>query len=225
MLLSAFRDVDQQPDIRALIVTAAGTAFCSGFDLSAYSDATEVDLAGRVDEFVARFSGMVDTVEAVRVPTICAVQGGAVGGGADLALACDLLLASPRAYLANPAATLGFHFYPNGMLRLISRLGLPAAKRLLLAGKKLKAGELEAMGCCTVVAERELPGEALALARTVAAQSPHVTQRMKASLDAASRSRGADQIAENYRESLRDRELWQSLGKWQRRRTKLKQGM
>jgi enoyl-CoA hydratase len=218
-LLTALHEVDRQPDLRVLIISSTGPAFCSGFDLSAYADVKEGDLAGRVEDLVGHFSGMMDALETVRVPTICSLQGAAIGGGADLVLACDLLLASPRAYLANPAAALGFHFYPDGMRRAISRLGLLAAKRLLLAGQRLEAGELNAMGCCTLVPEHDLPGTALSLARAMASQPPHVTQLMKVSLALGNRDERAGQIVENYRASLRGRDLWLGLDRWRRQQS------
>jgi len=68
--------------------------------------------------------------------TIAAINGGVYGGGTDLSLACDFRLGSTAANMFMPAAKLGLHFYPGGMVRYVTRLGLNQAKRLFLTAEK-----------------------------------------------------------------------------------------
>src|SRR5260370_42637681 len=83
---------------------------------------------------------MVDRLEDLRLPTICALNGSVYGGATDLALACDFRIGVEGMELGMPASRLGVHYYLSGMRRYVTRLGLGAAKRLFLTGVPLGAG-------------------------------------------------------------------------------------
>lgn len=116
------------PQIRLVLLRGAGRHFCAGFQIDAIAGEGEVDAP-------ALFERLSDAWEALPQLTIAVVQGDAWGGAVDLALACDFRLGGAQGRVGIPAARLGLHFYAGGMQRLISRLGLGAAKRLLLAAE------------------------------------------------------------------------------------------
>lgn len=128
-------EVDANAAVRVLVLAGEGRYFCSGFDLGAL---------GAVDAG-ARFGELADALEAARPITIARLHGGAYGGAADLALACDFRLGAPAVEMFVPAARIGLHFYAGGLRRFVDRLGLPTAKQVLLAGRTLDAPAL--LGC------------------------------------------------------------------------------
>lgn len=137
--------VNQAPQVLVLRFTAEGKYFCSGYDISS--------LAAANAPSSLFFGETMDLIESARPITIAAVNGGAYGGGTDLCLACDFRIGTPAANMFMPAARLGLHFYPGGMARYISRLGLNQAKRLFLTAEKIDAGEMLRIGFLTEIVE------------------------------------------------------------------------
>lgn len=135
-LQAHLRAIDQRPEVRVLLLQAQGRHFCSGFHIDAMPG---VD-AG------ALFEALTDAWEQARPVTVAALQGGVYGGATDLALACDFRLGVAACEMFVPAARLGLHFYRGGMERYVQRLGLAAAKRLLLAAETFDAPAMLAMG-------------------------------------------------------------------------------
>lgn len=129
-------EVDANAAVRVLVLAGEGRYFCSGFDLGAL---------GAIDAG-ARFGELADALEAARPITVARLQGGVYGGAADLALACDFRLGTPAVEMFVPAARIGLHFYAGGLRRFVDRLGLAAAKQVLLAGRTLDAPALLACG-------------------------------------------------------------------------------
>ena len=137
--------VNQNTDIRVLRLVSTGKYFCSGYDISS--------LASDTAPSSLYFGQTVDQLEAARPVTIAAVQGGVYGGGTDLALACDFRIGSTAANMFMPATRLGLHFYPGGMRRYVSRLGIDQAKRLFLTAEKLEAADMAKIGFLTQLVE------------------------------------------------------------------------
>lgn len=129
-------DVEANEAVRVLVLAGEGRHFCAGFDLQAL---------GAIDAG-ARFGELADALEAARPITIARLHGGAYGGAADLALACDFRLGGPAVEMFVPAARIGLHFYAGGLRRFVNRLGLATAKQVLLAGRTLDATSLLACG-------------------------------------------------------------------------------
>lgn len=129
ILLSHLAEVERAPDVRVLLLQARGKHFCSGFNIRAVPGLD----AGALFEKLS--NAWADT----RPVTVAAIQGGVYGGATDLALACDFRLGTPACEMFVPAARLGLHFYRGGMERYVSRLGLSAAKRVLLGCETLDA--------------------------------------------------------------------------------------
>ena len=133
--------VNADEDVLVLRIVSRGKYFCSGYDISS--------LASSDAPSSLYFGETMDQVEAARPVTIAAVHGGAYGGGTDLALACDFRIGSPGANMFMPAARLGLRFYPGGLRRYLSRLGVNNAKRLFLTAEKIGAQEMLDVGFLT----------------------------------------------------------------------------
>lgn len=135
-LAHALATVEADASVRVLVLAGEGRHFCSGFDLGALG---EVD-AG------ALFGVLADRLEVLRPITVARLHGGVYGGAADLALACDFRLGGPAVQMFVPAARIGLHFYPGGLRRFVTRLGLATAKQVMLAGRTFEASALKACG-------------------------------------------------------------------------------
>ncbi|AEG51579.1 Enoyl-CoA hydratase/isomerase [Sphingobium chlorophenolicum L-1] len=166
-------DAEADPDCRIVILTGAGKAFCAGLDLAELGESAEALLsigAGDPVAAVERFSG----------PVIAAINGAAVTGGFELALACDVLIASERARFADTHAQVGV--MPGwGLSQRLSRaIGVYRAKEMSLTGRFVDALEAERWGLVNrVVAPDELLPSALELARMMLASAPGMLARYK----------------------------------------------
>lgn len=129
-------ELRSRPEIRLVLLRGEGAHFCAGF---------QIDAVGEVDA-PALFERLSEAWELLPQLTIAVVQGDVWGGAVDLALACDFRLGGAQGRVGIPAARLGLHFYGGGMRRLVSRLGLGAAKRLLLAAEVWSDRERLAQG-------------------------------------------------------------------------------
>lgn len=165
VIQSHIQTVNQNTDILVLRVLAEGKYFCSGYDISS--------LAADSAPSSIFFGETVDLLEQARPVTIAAINGGVYGGGTDLSLACDFRLGSTAANMFMPAAKLGLHFYPGGMVRYVTRLGLNQAKRLFLTAEKIDAAEMKEIGFLTELVEPEdLNGRVEELTKLLASMAP-----------------------------------------------------
>ena len=129
---------EAEAGLRVLILTGTGEkSFCSGVTIG--------DIAG-TDWRETPLGRLTMRMERVRVPTIAALNGGVYGGAVDLALACDFRIGVSGMALSIPPAKLGIAYYTAGCRRVIDRLGLSMAKRLLLLADRLEAEELLSIG-------------------------------------------------------------------------------
>ncbi|MEU0569470.1 enoyl-CoA hydratase/isomerase family protein [Nonomuraea sp. NPDC005983] len=126
---------DLEEDPRVLVLTGAPGVFAAGADIR------ELRERGREDALAGINSGLFDRVARLPLPTIAAVDGPALGGGAELAYACDFRLATPRARFGNPETGLGIMAAAGACWRLRDLVGEPLAKEVLLAGRVLSAAE------------------------------------------------------------------------------------
>jgi enoyl-CoA hydratase len=159
--MAALDQVETNDALRCLIVTGRGRAFCSGDDLKSVGPAGE-DLAG--------FGKLLDRLEATRVPVIAAVNGWCVGGGFELALCCDIRLASTEAKFVAAGVNVGLMASTYRLPRLI---GVSRAKSMLLTGLPHDAETAERYGLVTGLhAPRQLRAAAIALAERIASRAP-----------------------------------------------------
>jgi enoyl-CoA hydratase/carnithine racemase len=166
-LCAAFDQVERSPDIRAAILTGAGDrAFCAGMDLTAFA---ESGLAGIATGY--GFGGL--TRRRRSTPLVAAVNGPAVGGGFELVLACDLVVAAEHAFFQFPEVTRGLFPASGGAVGIADRLPWPVAMETLLLGRRLDAPAAAAHGLVNaVVPAADLMPAALELAGRLADLPP-----------------------------------------------------
>lgn len=184
VLQKIFAQIDADPSIRVLMLTGTGKSFSSGYHLGALADR----LAGKDGETEDgdAFERTVDRLEALRVPTIAALNGSVYGGATDLALACDFRIGVEGMRLSMPAARLGIVYYASGIRRYVTRLGVAAAKRLFLTAQPIDAGEMLRIGYLDeIVTPEDLMDRAKALAATLAANAPLAIAGLKRAINEA----------------------------------------
>jgi enoyl-CoA hydratase/carnithine racemase len=178
--------IEADPGVRGLVLAADGDrAFCAGMDLKERAGFSDDDLR-------AQRAGIVDLVRRVHelpVPTIAAVDGVALGGGFELALACDLIVAGPGATFGLPEVRVGI-FPGGGSTQTLTWLVGPArARDIILTGRRLSADEAEAWGVVArVVAAGEAREAAVALAASIAEGAPLGIRQAKAAIRGAHRA-------------------------------------
>jgi enoyl-CoA hydratase len=157
-------------EARAVVITGGGEkAFVAGADIAAMSMLTPVEAA----RFATLGQRVLDKLEALPMPVIAAVNGFALGGGCELALACDLVLAAPNAVFGQPEVKLGVIPGFGGTQRLVRRVGSMRARELVYTGRNVKADEAVEIGLALkVVTEGTVKDAALAMAAQIAAQGP-----------------------------------------------------
>lgn len=175
-----------QDDVRVVIISGAGgKAFAAGADIGELKDRTHAQA------FLAWTQKMLQQVEDFPRPTIAAIDGYALGGGLELALACDLRVASKGAKVGMPEVTLGIYPSAGGTWRLPRLVGLGRAKELIYTGRIVEAAEAASWGLFESLVETDARAEALRLARLIAANAPLAVQVAKVSLNAAAQVHAA----------------------------------
>lgn len=177
------REVRHDPAVRVLIVTGAGDrAFVAGADIAAMAEMSAVEGL----EFSRLGHRVMQTVEELPIPVIAAVNGYALGGGLELAMACDLIVASDKARFGQPEINLGLIPGFGGTQRLPHRIGHARARELIMTGDMIDARAAQGLG---LVGEVAAPGELAECARKLAAKlvakSPLALRQAKAVLRAA----------------------------------------
>jgi enoyl-CoA hydratase len=152
-LSQALDEVLSNPAVRVLILTGQGRAFIAGADVRQFLSFDPQ----RAYDFIRMGQKLLDRLEACSLPVIAAVNGFALGGGCEVALACDLIYASENARFGQPEINLGLMPGLGGSQRLARLVGKGLAKELCLTGRALEAHEAQAMG----LAARVFPPEAL----------------------------------------------------------------
>jgi enoyl-CoA hydratase len=176
----AFAGLEADAEVRAVVVTGGNDrAFSAGGDIRAMRDLTVAE--GR--RFVERGHQVMNRIAASRLVTVAAVNGPALGGGAELALACDIRVASDRAVLGYPEVTLGLIAGWGGTQRAARAMGPSRARLLLLGGERIGASEALTLGLVDrVVPAGELRDAAVALAGRIAAASPSAVRQTKVAI-------------------------------------------
>src|SRR5262245_8501901 len=174
--------VRQDPSIRCLIVTGEGDrAFVAGADISAMVTMTAIE--GHA--FSELGLGVLRQLETLPIPVIAAVNGFALGGGTELALACDLIIAADKAKFGQPEINLGVIPGFGGTQRLARRIGLPRARELIYSGDMIDAETALRYGLANkVVPLADLMNEAKALAQKLATKPPLAIRQAKAAINA-----------------------------------------
>lgn len=168
-LYDVMEELDNNNDVRAIIVTGAGEkAFVAGADIAAMSTMNPEEAL----EFAKTGHRTMDRVAAMKKPTIAAINGFALGGGCELAMSCDIRIASAKARMGIPEVTLGVIPGFGGTQRLSRLVGLGMAMELLATGRQCKADECEKIGLVNrVVCPDELMDTCMELAEKIAGNS------------------------------------------------------
>ncbi len=182
-LAQVLRDVRHDPAVRALIITGAGDrAFVAGADIAAMAEMSTVQGL----EFCRLGHRVLQSMEELPVPIIAAVNGFALGGGLELAMACDMVIASDKARFGQPEINLALIPGFGGTQRLPRRIGHPRARHLILTGEMIDAKTALEWGLINqVVAPDKLLETARELAEKIAGKSPLTVREAKAALIAA----------------------------------------
>lgn len=168
-LVAAFTQAATRQDLRAIVLTGAGgKAFVAGADIAAMQEFTVLD----AEHFARKGQDLAIAVQACPVPVIAAVDGFALGGGCELAMTCDIIVAGPRAKFGQPEVNLGVIPGFGGTQRLVRRVGLAQAMDLCLTGRMVGAAEAVAMGLASRAVEGSAFEGALEIAATIAKKGP-----------------------------------------------------
>lgn len=192
-LALAVRELERDADIRAVVVSGAGRAFSAGADIA------ELRTYLTPDEFAAflsRFTGTLDIIADSRLPFVAAINGHALGGGLELAMACDIRVAADTAKLGLPEVALGAIPGAAGTQRLPRLVGPGIAREMLLHGKPITAARAYEIGLVTHVHPAgEVVSAAGELAADLAAGPPLVHAALKSLLDATATGGVRDGVA------------------------------
>ena len=174
--------VDADRSLRALVVTGAGEkAFVAGADIAEMAALSPLEAR----QFAERGERTLARLEALRIPTIAAVNGFALGGGCELAMACDLVYASERAHFGQPEVNLGLIPAFGGTQRLARRVGPARALEIILTGEMIDAGKAKEIGLALeVLPADQLLSHALQTARKIASRAPAAVALAKRTLHA-----------------------------------------
>ena len=173
-------EVEGDGTLLGLILTGAGRSFVAGADIG---EQQPLDLDGG-RKWGQRGSALMRRIEKLEMPTIAAVNGFALGGGCELALSCDIILASEKAKFGQPEVGLGITPGFSGTQRLPRRVGTARAKELIFSGRMVKADEAERMGLVNAIcAPEELMDKAMEMAQSFARNAPIAVKYSKACID------------------------------------------
>jgi enoyl-CoA hydratase len=175
-LIELFKQVDRSARVQVAVLTGTGRAFVAGADIGEYS---EQDAPGFV-EYQSMSRGMFEGIEFNRKPLIAAVNGYALGGGFELVLSCDLVVASRTAKLGLPEIQLGLLPGGGGTQKLGRIIGRNKAKEFLMTGRYMTAEEGYNLGVINRIAEPETTlEETLTLAEEIASKAPVAVRAAK----------------------------------------------
>ena len=172
--------IEKNSDLSAMILTGEGRSFVAGADIG---EQYPLDLSqGR--KWGQRGSAVMRRIEKLEIPTIAAVNGFALGGGCEIAMACDIILASEKAKFGQPEVGLGITPGFSGTQRLPRRVGAAMAKELIFSGKMIGAGEAERIGLANhVYPADELMNKAMEMAESFAKNAQIAVRYSKACID------------------------------------------
>ena len=179
-LTTAAKELDDDPDIGAIIITGGEKVFAAGADIKEMADLSFADVFGA--DYFAQWGEFA----AVRTPTIAAVAGYALGGGCELAMMCDLLIAADTAKFGQPEIKLGVLPGMGGSQRLTRAVGKAKAMDMILTGRNMDAAEAELAGLASrVVPGEDLLTEAKTVAKTISQMSLSAARMAKEAVNRA----------------------------------------
>ena len=179
-LVATLIELDREKAVRAIVLGGSERAFAAGADIGELAQASAIDL------YYQRRIERWDAIRGLWTPLIAAVSGYCLGGGCELAMACDLIVASDSAQFGQPETGLGIIPGAGGTQRLTRAVGKALAMDMILSGRRLSAQEALAAGLVArVVPDEAWLEEAKGLAREIAEKGPVATRLAKESVDRA----------------------------------------
>ncbi len=184
-LLGALDDLEGDEDVRVVVITGAGNqAFIAGADIGEFRDARPVEQYRSMQD-----GDIYGALETFRKPVIAMINGYCLGGGCELAMACDIRVAAEGARLGQPEINLGLIPGGGGTQRLPRLVGEGRAMKMIMTGEMISGNEAERVGLVDGVhPDAELREKTLDVARTIASKSPMALQAAKESVLAARRT-------------------------------------
>jgi enoyl-CoA hydratase/carnithine racemase len=187
-LLTALVEALDRLDARCVLLTGEGRAFCAGYDIEELLREGYDDGAAAAHPFPAALAA----IEAYPFPVVAALNGYAIGGGLELAIACDLRIAADTIQLGMPPAKLGVVYAHAGLNRFLTTIGGARTRELFLTGRRIDAATAERWGLVNEVVEAEaLEQASLALATEIAGNAPLSLRGNKAGIRALVAAGGA----------------------------------
>ena len=170
-ILDGIAEIVPTLDARCLLLTGEGRVFSAGYDIG---NLPRGEFAERAQELVAHpFHAAIEAIERYPYPAVAAVNGHAIGGGLELALSCDLIVAAEAAQMGMPPAKLGLVYSHTGLRKFIDAIGAPRTRELFFVGRNIPAARAHEWGLVSEVAAAEdLAARALDLATEIAANAP-----------------------------------------------------
>jgi enoyl-CoA hydratase/carnithine racemase len=181
-LAEVMPSLDRGIEIRCVVITGEGAIFSAGYDIA---DIPEQSFATDAEALVAHpFHAAMEAITAHPYPVLAAINGHCLGGGLELAVRCDLRLATMSAKLGMPPAKLGLIYGHTGLQKFIDVIGVARTKELFLTGRNLSAPRAMAVGLINdTVPDGGLPAAAVELASEVAANAPLSTRGNKRAIE------------------------------------------
>ncbi len=197
--MDAVREALADPETRVVVVTGAGRAFCAGADIGYLRELIESGNTPALGQLVDAGGRVVAMIRASSKPVISAVNGPAAGGGANLALACDLRIASAEASIGQTFVKIGLLPDWGGTFFLPRIVGTARALELMWTGRMVKADEALQLGLFDrVVAAEDLEAEVTRLAEELAAAAPEAVGRIKASVYASAEGKLSEALRREH---------------------------
>jgi enoyl-CoA hydratase/carnithine racemase len=180
-MTAALDAAEADPAVRCIVITGSERAFAAGADIKEMASKSYADVYG--EDFITR---NWERVTRCRKPVIAAVAGYALGGGCELAMMCDFVIAAENAKFGQPEITLGVSPGAGGTQRLTRFAGKAKAMDMILTGRQMDAAEAERAGVVSrIVPTAELLNEAMKAAKTIAALSPNAVMLTKEMVNAS----------------------------------------
>lgn len=217
-LREAIEAVDANPDVRVTVLTGAGEkSFCSGYDLGSIPSGKSAQPPEGRDSFET----VMDRLEAMRMPTLCALNGGVYGGATDMALACDFRLGVKGMRFFMPAARFGLHYYPSGVRRYTQKVSPSFAKRAFLLSEDFTDEELLRVGYLDWLVERsQFTARVDEMAARLAGLAPLSMMHMKRAIEQFAQAQpDIPSIREGIRTCQNSEDLREGLAALRERRT------
>ncbi len=193
-LCNALEELDRDDEVRAIVVTGNERAFAAGADIGEMADASPIDM------LITNRIGQWDRIRRITKPVIAAVNGWALGGGCELAMTLDLIIAGEGAKFGQPEINIGVIPGAGGTQRLTRAIGKSKAMEMILTGEPITAREAHAAGLVARVTQDELVvDDALELAATIATKSPIALRLAKEAVNAAYEMSLTDALAHERR--------------------------